>query len=246
MPDSNTGNFIPMQGCFNFRDLGGYRTREGRTVRNGVLFRSDALHFMTPEDMAFVQTSLGLSTVIDLRNTDEASEAGRWPGDGSTVRYRNIPFLEDRDISHPVEGADPVVRLTEIYTWIIANAGERVAQALNLLAQDQTLPAVVHCTAGKDRTGVLSAIILGLLGVDDEQIMADYILTNQIIGVLGERLRQRIGDPNRPLYMFEAQPRAMERALSDLNDGWGGPEGFVLAHGVAPETIQRLRDALLE
>ncbi len=246
MTDSNTGHFIPLRGCFNFRDLGGYRTREGRTVRSGVLFRSDALHFMMPDDMALVQSSLGLSTVIDLRNPDEASDAGRWPRDGSAVRYRNIPFLEDRDISHPVAGVDPVVRLTEIYTWIIANAGERVAQALNLLAGDQTLPAVVHCTAGKDRTGVLSAIILGLLGVDEEQIMADYSLTNQVIGVLGERLRQRPGNEDRPLHMFEAQPRAMERALSDLNDGWGGPEGFVLAHGVTPDTLQTLRDALLE
>ena len=246
MPDSNSSHFIPLQGCFNFRDLGGYRARDGRMVRSGALFRSDALHFMTPEDMALAQTSLGLSTVVDLRNPDEAADAGRWPADGSSVRYRNIPFLEDRDISHPVEGADPVARLTEIYTWIIANAGERVAQALNLLAEDQTLPAVVHCTAGKDRTGVLSAITLGLLGVDEEQVMADYILTNQVIGVLGERLRQRPGNEGRPLYMFEAQPRAMERALSDLNNGWGGPEGFILAHGVTPDTVQRLRDALLE
>lgn len=246
MSTGNTSHFIPLQGCFNFRDLGGYRTREGRTVRSGVLFRADALHFMTPEDMAFVQTSLGLSTVVDLRNPDEADAAGRWPGDGSSVSYRSIPFLEDRDISHPGEGVDPVVRLTEIYTWIIANAGERVARALNLLAESETLPAVVHCTAGKDRTGVLSAIVLGLLGVDDEQIMADYCLTNQVIGVLGERLRQRPGNEGRPLYLFEAQPRAMERALSDINNGWGGPEGFVLAHGVGPETIQRLRDALLE
>ena len=80
---------------------------------------------MTPEDMAFVQTSLGLSTVVDLRNSDEAAGAGRWPQEaeagrreqnGPSVSYHNIPFLEDRDISHPVEGVDPVVRLTEIYT----------------------------------------------------------------------------------------------------------------------------------
>jgi hypothetical protein len=201
---------------------------------------------MTPEDMAFVETSLGVATVVDLRNPDEAAGAGRWPEDGSPVRYRNVPFLDGRDISHPAEGMDPVVRLTEIYTWIIAHAGDRVAESLNTLAGGSNLPAVIHCTAGKDRTGVLSAIILGLLGVDDEQIMADYCLTNQVIGTLGERLRQRPGNEGRPLHLFEAQPAAMERALADINGGWGGAEGYVLAQGVSLDTLSQLRSALLE
>ena len=240
------GRFIPLEGCFNFRDLGGYRARDGRTVKSGRLFRSDALHHMTTEDMAYVQSSLGVSMVVDLRNSDEAEEAGRWPTGGSTVRYYNVPYLEGRDVSHPAADIDPAVRLTEIYTWIISNAGKRVAESVRALAGESSLPAVFHCTAGKDRTGVLSAIILGLLGVDDEQIMADYCLTNQIIGSLGPRLRQRPGNEDRPLAAFEAQPKAMERALSDLNGNWRGAEAYVLAQGVSPATVARMREALLE
>ena len=240
------GRFIPLEGCFNFRDLGGYRARDGRTVKSGRLFRSDALHHMTTQDMAYVQSSLEVSMVVDLRNPDEAEGAGRWPTVGSTVRYHNIPYLEGRDVSHPAADIDPAVRLTEIYTWIISNAGKRVAESVRALAGESSLPAVFHCTAGKDRTGVLSAIILGLLGVDDEQIMADYCLTNQIIGSLGPRLRQRPGNEDRPLTAFEAQPKAMERALSDLNGNWGGAEAYVLAQGVSPATVARMREALLE
>ncbi len=184
--------------------------------------------------------------VVDLRNPDEAEGAGRWPTGGSTVRYHNVPYLEGRDVSHPAPGIDPVVRLTEIYTWIISNAGARVAESLNALAGESSLPAVFHCTAGKDRTGVLSAIVLGLLGIDDEQIMADYCLTNQIIGSLGPRLRQRPGNEDRPLTAFEAQPEAMERVLSDLNRNWGGAEEYVLSQGVSADALTRLRGALLD
>ena len=246
MVTGSAGRFIPLQGCFNFRDLGGYRTREGRTVRHGKLFRSDALHHMTPEDMAYVQSSLRVTTVIDLRNPDEADGAGRWPPGASTVEYHNVPYVEGQDVTHPAAGVDPVARLTEIYTWIIFKAGHRVADSLNALAGESSLPAVFHCTAGKDRTGVLSAIVLGLLGVDDEQIMADYCLTNQIIGSLGPRLQQRPGNEDRPLTAFEAQPKAMERALTDLNEGWGGAEGYLLAHGLSAETLMRFREELLE
>jgi hypothetical protein len=184
--------------------------------------------------------------VVDLRNPDEAEGAGRWPTGGSTVRYHNVPYLEGRDVSHPAADIDPAVRLTEIYTWIISNAGKRVAESVQALAGESSLPAVFHCTAGKDRTGVLSAIILGLLGVDDEQIMADYCLTNRIIGSLGPRLRQRPGNEDRPLAAFEAQPKAMERVLSDLNGNWGGAEEYVLTHGVSAEAVTRLREALLD
>ena len=149
-------------------------------------------------------------------------------------------------MSPPGPGDDPVVRLTHAYQWIIGNSGTRIAETLETLSQASNLPAVFHCTAGKDRTGILSAMILGVLGVDEEQIMEDYCLTNRIIDSLGERLRSIPGNEHRTLSSFEAQPRAMERVLSELHNVFGGAEGYARAQGVDDDTIGRLRELLLE
>ena len=238
--------FIPLEGCFNFRDLGGYQTRDGRVLRSRTLFRSDAIHSMTPADAAYVQSSLGVVTVVDLRNADEAQQSGRWPSVNSPVRYYNVPYLEGRDMSPPGPEDDPVERLTNIYQWVIGNSGARIAETLATLSQVSNLPAVFHCTAGKDRAGILAAMVLGVLGVDEDRIMEDYCLTNQIIDALYERLRSRPGNEHRSLQSFEAQPKAMERALAELHTVYGGAEGYARTHGVDDDIIGRLRESLLE
>ena len=165
---------------------------------------------------------------------------------GSSVRYHNVAYLGARQIVPPGADEDPVARLTNIYQWIIRNAGARIAESLNILSEGGNLPAVFHCTAGKDRVGILAAMVLGVLGVDRDQIMQDYVLTNEIIDELGERLRARPGNEHRTLDSFRAQPKAMELGLDELADKYGGPAGYLQAHGVTNGTIDKLRDALLE
>ena len=242
--EDGPSRFIPLQGCFNFRDLGGYRTADGRHVKWRRLFRSEALHHLTPSDIVKVQEELGIITALDLRNPEEIQQDGAMAW--STASYYNLPFLGARQLAPPDPEADPVARLTEIYQWVIRNAGNCIAESLNILAQSNNLPAVFHCTAGKDRTGILASVLLGVLGVDHDQIMADYILTNEVIDRLGIRLRARPGNESRPLNSFRAQPEAMELVLAELAEEHGGTTGYVRSHGVTDATMQMLKDSMLE
>jgi protein-tyrosine phosphatase len=237
---------IPLQGCVNFRDLGGYPTRDGRTVKWLRLFRSDAMHHMTQADAEYVSKNLGVVTVIDLRNADEVQRDGRGPMAGAPVEFYCVPFLEKRGNDPPSPSEDPVVRLGGIYQWIFQNAGGLIAKALSKLAADGSLPAVFHCTAGKDRTGILAALILGVLGVDDEEIMRDYLLTNQRLDQLFERLRTIPGSENRPRESFAAPAKVLEQFLKELHGNYGDATSYVRAHGVTEATIAGLRASLLE
>jgi len=238
--------FIALQGCFNFRDLGGYRAQDGRSVKWLRLFRSDAINYATPDDISRLQGELGIFTVVDLRNPEEIQQAGLNTMAGSSVRYHHVPYEGARQIVPPGPDEDPVVRLTNLYQWIIRNAGAQIAESLNILSEGGNLPAVFHCTAGKDRAGILAAMVLGILGVDRDQIMQDYVLTNEIIDKLGPRLRARPGNEHRTLDSFRAPPEAMETVLDELENEHGGPVNYLQAQGVADGTIDKLRDALLE
>ena len=183
---------------------------------------------------------------MDLRNPEEIQQHGLKTMAGSSVRYHHVPYLGARPIVPPGADEDPVARLTGIYQWVIRNAGARIAESLNILSEGGNLPAVFHCTAGKDRAGILAAMVLGVLGVDRDQIMQDYVLTNEIIDELGERLRARPGNEHRTLDSFRAQPKTMEMVLDELANEHGGPVGYLEAHGVAKGTMDKLRESLLE
>lgn len=246
MTSGESDRFIPLEGCFNFRDLGGYKTGDGRTVKSRTLFRADNPQFLTEADTAYVASDLSVAIVIDLRNPEDALESERWPPPGSPVRYVNVPFLEGWDMTPIRPGEDPVARLSGAYHWIIANSGARIVEALTVLAQSSNGPAMYHCTAGKDRTGILSAMVLGLLGVDEQQVLEDFYLTNQIIDTLGERLRSRPGNEHRSPRSFEVPTGLMEQVLSGIRDAHGGVEGYVRANGLSDQTIAQLKIALLE
>ena len=246
MMDRNS-RFIELQGCINFRDLGGYRTGDGKAVRWRRLFRSDSVHLMTAQDTDYVYDSLGVVTLFDLRNSDEVrrdASAARRP---ASVQYHHVPFLEHHGIAPFNPEEDPADRLAGIYLWVLGNSGSLVADVVNRLAREpQLFPALFHCTAGKDRTGVLAALLLGVLGVDNETILADYALTNQTMDRLYERLRAIPGNEERPISSFEAQPKAMEEVLATLTTEYGGAEGYLTSHGVTADSIDRLRASLLD
>jgi len=238
---------ITLEGCVNFRDLGGYRTGDGRTVKWRRLFRSDSPSSLTDADVQTVTESLGLVSVVDLRsNAGTTSNDGRGLLAESGIGYHQFPFLEARGLLPPTSGEEVEKRLTDMYQWILMNAGALVAQAFATLAQPVNHPALFHCSAGKDRTGVLAATTLDVLGVAREQIVEDFLATNEVIDAILDRLKGMHGFANSTREGIMAPRVAIEKYLDGTQSEFGGSEAFLLHHGVHQSTIDNFRESMLE
>ena len=236
---------LPMLGCVNFRDLGGYSSRSGKTVRWRRLFRSDALQDMTPNDVGIAVDELNIGLVVDLRNSDEATRDGKGPLPSMGAEYMHFPLLEERGFP-PFTGGDVVERLSDSYQWLLHNSGPRVAGAVTAIAATGGSPAVFHCSAGKDRTGLLAALILEVLEVDSDTIREDYILTNQVVEGILRRIQAMQPQATPTTQSLSAQPVAFRRFQDSLQEEYGGAEAYLRKHGVSADTLNSLRRNLLE
>jgi protein-tyrosine phosphatase len=171
----------------NFRDLGGYRVPDGRTVRWGRLYRSDSLAKLAGEDLRRF-ADLGVRTVVDLRYPWEARQHGRVP-ESTGVDYHNLS-IEHRpyDQASPAEDVSPVDYLAPRYAEVAEDGVVELRQVLEVVAAAATAPVVVHCASGKDRTGIVAALVLALLGVSERDIVADFALTGLATGGLARRV----------------------------------------------------------
>ena len=232
-----------MEGCVNFRDLGGYLTDDGRTVKWRRLFRSDSPSELTDADVQIITGSLGVVSVVDLRsNAGGTSNDGRGLLAQSGIGYHQFPLLERRGILPPTSGEEVEKRLTDMNRWILLNSGTLLAQAFATLAQPVNQPALFHCSAGKDRTGVLAATILDVLGVGREEIVEDYLETNVAIDAILKRLRGMTGFANSTREGIMAPRTAIEKYLDVTQSEFGGSEAYLLHHGVQQGVIDDFRD----
>jgi protein-tyrosine phosphatase len=239
--------FVSLEGCVNFRDLGGYPTADGARVRRGCVYRSDALHFMTPADVARVRDALGVRNVIDLRSTAEVETDGPGPLAAPPVRRHHLPLFDvDR---REVHGEHQARALDETYALMLRFARRPVARALELIAQAEGA-SVFHCAAGKDRTGVVAAVLLGVLGVPDEHIVADYALTRHALDRITARLRASESYQyiftELPPETLHAEPHTMERLLASVRAEYGDLREYARRAGVGDDVIARLRARALE
>ena len=237
-----------MEGCVNFRDLGGYRNAHGQTVRWRRLFRSDALQDMTSADTSLATDGLNIGLVVDLRNTNEAGRDGRGPLAATETAYRHFPILDARGAIPPFAGGDVAGRLTETYRWLVLNSGTGIAEAVGSISEalDGGSGAVFHCSAGKDRTGLLAALILEVLGVDQETITADYMLTIEVVEGIVERIKGIEQGSSPTAQTLAPQPAAFQAYQDTLRDEFGGAEAYLRTHGLSKDTFDSLRRNLLE
>ena len=244
---------IVLEGCLNFRDLGGYRTADGRRVRWRRLFRSDSLHRATEADAGHLVDELGVVTVIDLRTSVERERGGpvgveaRHP-----VRGFHLPLVDQLFARPEQETALPRPdNMGDAYVAMLGLGGSNVAAVLRALAEPGALPAVLFCAVGKDRTGALSALLLSLLGVTDDDVVADYALTDPVVAELLARARADLPDyddvfDRLPPEALEAPARVMRTMLDGLRRQHGSVEGYAASVGVGADVVDGLREGLLE
>jgi protein-tyrosine phosphatase len=249
--------FVRLEGAGNFRDLGGYQTSDGRTVRWGQVYRSGNLSSLTDADLQQL-TDLDLHLIIDLRYEEDIEAA--------PDRLPNTPGLQSLVL--PIFTADdsPMTRMDFFFRRdrlpeIQALGNQRmvdektavIGEIFNQLADDNHLPIVIHCSNGCMRTGFISALLLSALGVPDETIIADYTLSNLDYDGAFQSAQDKVrmlsifgvtADDLQP--MFLAQPSTMEDILDYIHVKYGSVEAYLTgAVGLSPEAIQRLRDNLL-
>lgn len=241
---------VSLQGGSNFRDLGGYRTADGRTVRRGSVFRSAHLGSLTDADRLAIGR-LGVRTVVDLRGVDEAAETPhRIEGLGCRIVGAHIePGVGEKIRGALADGsANPFVMmgfLTDHYRDYPRRCAPGFRTLFSTLSDDDHRPLVFHCTAGKDRTGFASALLLTLLGVPWETVMEDYLRTNDLwTGHVG---RYPELDLDTRAAIVEARTPYLEAAFEVVRADYGSPEAFAeKALGLDARLRERLKVDLLE
>lgn len=245
---------IPFENIPNFRDLGGYETGRGKTIAWRRLFRSGGLLRMTMRDKIRLIKEFHLKTVLDLRTPEEMEkirEVKLLQEIG--VTYFNIPFRPDNPNYYRDEMKlyKTSTNMGEFYLRRInpPSFAGKLIQVLEILSEPGYFPALFHCGVGKDRTGMLAALLLNLLGVSDVDIIGDYVLSDVSMKEIRERI---INEPQTPAeikalpdFTWRALPEYMETFLYGLKNEYGSAADYLEKYGAEKILVRRLEKALL-
>ena len=244
---------IAFHGPVNFRDLGGYTGRDGRTVRWGLVFRADALILDDRDIDPFGR--LGIRTIYDLRSSAERETNPNRLPEQNAPATRVLPLVSEDPAANPLEGIDSTDGesfLEQLYLHIFERSATNFGRLLTGLAESDRLPAVFHCAAGKDRTGLVSAALLSILGVELDDILDDYELTSRYrttehVHASMDRLsRQQLLSPEVIAGMLRAPRPAMHSAVQQIKDKYGDFDQYLTGPaGAAADVPDRLREVFL-
>lgn len=243
---------IEIPGTFNFRDLGGHRTRDGGAVATGRLYRADGLGRLRPDGVAMLK-EMRIASVVDLR---EEKEVANIPDavDGLGARYSHMPLLGNRYFPLDKDRPDRIVldtpSLPALYAAMIETAGSRFVDVITHIADVEQDATVFHCSAGKDRTGLIAAFVLSILGVERDAVIYDYALTEEYLGDdFRAALRSHFssaGISSVSAMATDAKPEWLADVLDRLDRDHGGVEGYLADHGLRDGVADRLRASLTE
>jgi len=245
-----------VEGAVNFRDLGGYRTRDGSVVRAGRLYRSGMMHTITPAGLETLRDTLGLRTVVDLRNAAELDADGVSPFADYGIAWRNAPIGGDT-VMTPEERreryeaySDGRVDWSESYVNMSVRSAASFRTLVETAADAASAPLVFHCAGGRDRTGIGAALILSSLGVDDETIALDYALTGDLLQPHVDRFGRQMEalriSRESWAKLLETSAGPMHRFLGYLREEHGGVEAYLREIGVSVTALTAARRHLLE
>lgn len=240
------------EGIHNFREVGPYALRGGGAFRTARIYRAGALEQMTAEDAAYLSDELDLHTILDLRHHDEiAMRVGPHPLEDRVQFHSIFPdHVRQDELIAELNGLYGAGISPRRYMHYLEIGGDRLARAFTLFADEANYPFLVHCTAGKDRTGVLVGMIMDVAGVAPGDIAHEYGLSNNSI----DRLLAYLRNSGRVLEGTEDDIRArlatppdkMAGFLELLYEKHGSAREFFLSQGVPEETIERVRENLVQ
>lgn len=239
---------LSVDGLVNIRDLGGLVTQDGRVVRHGRVIRSDNPRSLTEVGKGQLLADVTPRTVIDLRIPVEVQREGY--DLGPDVRVVNCPMTPQSGVNQAQIDAGMCDNLVDDYMRQIDVNAAFVAEALRIIADPANQPVVIHCTAGKDRTGIIAAMLLDILGVSHALIAADYHVTTKNMATTIERIRsapvfKENGLAYAPDWIFASDPETMTGFLERMTAEYGGAEDWALRNGITAEEIAALRSSLL-
>lgn len=254
---------LPLDGAHNFRDLGGYKTTEGKTVKWGVLFRSDKLSELSNDDLEYLKR-LKLRRIVDFRSKSERdAEPDRIPLQTPPIQVIENPIspvgmdpavLKDKILSGDIEDLNLGELFLKANRAFVTDSGREFGVWVRSLADPDNLPSLFHCTAGKDRTGFGAAIVLLALGVPREDVIRDYMLTNIYTKdqIRKKLLQIRIfslfrTDPEDVRPLLGVERRFIEVAFHAMEAKYGSVDNYLCKElGIDSKVRKALRDALLE
>lgn len=239
----NSQRFIELEGALNVRDLGGYDTNHGKPTTWGRVFRADSLHKLTAADELKLR-DLGLRAIIDLRRQDEIDvEPDLWMTD-PTIRFHHLPINEVAVSSAISVQKYDIHDLTELYRSFLDVRQPQLKRIFTAIVEVSDQPLVFHCSAGKDRTGIIAALLLDLAGVPAETIAQDYELTRDRITSLLSKYRERAVregfDLTRHERMLECQYETMLDTVGYLHDTYNGADNYLSQIGLTRDQVDRL------
>jgi protein-tyrosine phosphatase len=237
---------LAWEGVLNARDLGGYPAAGGRETRWGAVVRSDSLGDLTAAGQAAL-AGYGVRTIIDLRLADEITRHPNpfaEPGDHG-VAYTNVSVID------PAAGFPPETdTLGQNYLWMLDHFGGFVAQVMAAVAGAPEGGVLIHCAAGKDRTGLISALLLGVAGVPAETIAADYAMTAELLRPRERQWLEGLDPEERAqreamLARYAPTAEVMLAVLEGLGERHGGVEPYLRSTGLGQDDLDRLRERLV-
>ena len=246
MTDLVPDRWLTFDGLANARDVGGLPLTGGGRVRPGVLLRTESLEGLTPGDVARLTGDLGVVQVLDLRKDDELLVHGAGALHAAGVTVHRLSFIPESGRGLPeIDGdTDPMVAH---YLAYLGDRSDNVVDGVRRIAALDDGATVVHCAAGKDRTGVLVALALSAAGVPRDEVVADYALSASRIEALFRRWTTASGDPMPAAEEVDRhRPRAevMDAFLGLLDERYDGPVGWLREHGLTDDELARLRSRL--
>lgn len=234
---------LPIAGTYNVRDLGGYPVANGQTQWRRML-RADALHRLDEAGVAEM-LGQGVTTVIDLRHGDELTHQPNPFNAHASVAYHNVSLLEGLAPDLMTKGD----LLVELYKLALTQRQPALAQVLNIIADAAPGAVLFHCTAGKDRTGIVAALLLGIAGVEAKLIVEDYALTAGYLAPIMAEITAgavaRGADPVGFQRLLASEPATMVATLAFIESEFGSVPAYLGRIGLEPATVQRLRNRLV-